>query len=180
MDTGWFHVGLGENIDIGNRVWSNPNNISSNSGTYSDAVLADDDRTSDHLRGTQFGFDGAGGVPSGAKILGIELKITKRASISNRIRDDSIQLVLDGSPIGDDKATGDSWPEDTTAFIYGGPTDLWGATFEASDIRKSTFGFQLRAYKYAADNFLRGACVYEAWMKIYYESVSALFFGSNF
>lgn len=84
------------------------------------------------LRLTGFNF-----VNLPATITGIELKINARRA--GRILDDTVQLFLTDSLIGDNLATLTSETEKT----YGGITNLWGTNLTIADINLN-FGVVLR------------------------------------
>jgi hypothetical protein len=71
-------------------------------------------------------------------ISGIEMRLT--ANRRGRIMDDTVQLLLNDEPIGDNKAS----LEILQTKIYGSPTDLWNANLTISDLNKNNFGLLLR------------------------------------
>ena len=84
------------------------------------------------LRLTGFNF-----VNLPATLSGIELKINARRA--GRILDDTVQLFLTDSLVGDNLATLTSDPEQ----IYGGSASLWGTSLTIADITLN-FGVVLR------------------------------------
>jgi hypothetical protein len=86
------------------------------------------------IRATGFNFQNLPNVLSG-----IELKINTRRY--GRATDDTIQLCLNGSDIGDNKATLEIKPEKT----YGGNIDLWSTeNISIDNVRDPTFGITIR------------------------------------
>lgn len=73
-----------------------------------------------------------------ASISGIELRLTSNRR--GRIADDTVQLLLDNLPIGENKAV----PEISANKIYGSETDMWGTQLTQAQITQRTFGVLLR------------------------------------
>jgi len=71
-------------------------------------------------------------------LSGIEVRIKARRY--GRATDDTVQLLLDDLPIGDNRAT----LEIHTEKIYGSQTDIWNTSLSMSDISDSSFGILLR------------------------------------
>lgn len=72
------------------------------------------------------------------QLSGIEVKVN--ANRYGRAQDDTMNLTLNGNLIGENAST----PLIDPIKIYGGPTDLWGATLTKDNIIDPTFGFVLR------------------------------------
>lgn len=67
-----------------------------------------------------------------------------------RVFDNGVQLEKGGTPTGSDFGLGNatinvSWPEVDATTTYGGPTDLWGTTWNYSEINNTNFGIALSA-----------------------------------
>lgn len=109
--------------------------------TYPELGTSGDYRYSDYLRATGFGFS----IPGGAIIDGIEVTIEKRAEDDDDVYDVIVQLLKNGSLVGDNYArTWDDWNDDSWQVDdYGGPSDLWGTTWGAADINNANFGVAL-------------------------------------
>lgn len=74
-----------------------------------------------------------------ATVSGIELRLTSNRS--GRITDDTIQLILNDQPIGDNQADLNL----DTKKIYGGQTEMWNTTnLTLANIQDSSFGILLR------------------------------------
>lgn len=73
-----------------------------------------------------------------ATISGVELRIM--ANRRGRIVDDTVQLLLNGQLIGDNKAGS----EISVNKIYGSSTELWNSSLTADQIAQSSFGVLLR------------------------------------
>ena len=124
--TAWTSLGnitnsdnLLTSVDLGNHAYSNTINISN------------------------FNFSS---IPANATINGIVVSLVKTSSGSGRIRDEIIQITKNGSVVGiDNKAdTGTNWPTSLTTTTYGGSSDLWGVTWNVSDL--SNIGLNIRVY----------------------------------
>jgi hypothetical protein len=82
-------------------------------------------------------------IPSSAVITGIEVKLEKRAQglgIGSSICDNSLQLLKSSGPVGNAKSNSAAWPSSDITEVYGGPTDLWGTTWQPSEINSPGFG----------------------------------------
>lgn len=71
-------------------------------------------------------------------ISGVEVQINMNRG--GRITDETIQLMYNGSFIGENKATFDLSP----LKMFGGPTDLWGTTLTSNMLANSLFGIGVR------------------------------------
>jgi len=140
--------GTGANATgIGTVAWNNPGNARTNNNSYATAALtASGVTTSNYLRVSNFGFN----IPASATISGIEVIIGRREDNTgngNDVRDVEVILMKAGSTSGiNNKAyTTLDWPTSKTAANYGNPTDLWGTTWNATDINAANFGVSLVA-----------------------------------
>jgi hypothetical protein len=162
--TDWFFPSTATNQDrSGSVAWS--------SGTLSFALTDDENfaqctpgagNFTDWLQLTDYGFDGAGGVPVGTSIDGIEVAINRYYGPEvDPMRDSSLRLVKSGpTMVGDDKAdTGADWPNGSgnqAEVSYGSSSDNWSAGLTAADVRNSGFGVRLSVLDTAAsDNTAR-------------------------
>ena len=96
--------------------------------------------TSNYLVGSYFGFS----IPTGATILGIQLSVL-RAAVYGLAIDAEVRLVKAGTIQTTDRSRGGAWSTSFVTATYGGPTDLWGTTWAASDINSSGFGAAIAA-----------------------------------
>ena len=89
-------------------------------------------------------------IPAGTSFAGLEVKLNRRANYigsNGLIIDKTIQLVLDGSPIGRNLAGGTDWNAGTLRVdTYGGSSYLWEADLTESNITDSTFGVLIEVY----------------------------------
>ena len=90
---------------------------------------------------------------------------------------ETCRLVKGGTVQGDNKADwiNDGWGTacntDATQ-VYGGPTDLWGLSFDVGDVNASDFGF---VFQYRWTLAVASIGMDHMKMKIYYEEGAQLF-----
>ncbi|MCE3278253.1 MAG: hypothetical protein K0S44_444 [Bacteroidetes bacterium] len=122
----------------------------------------------DVLNTQGYGFS----IPSSAVITGIEVKLEKRAQgigIGSSIRDNTLQLLKNSGPVGNTKSNSAAWSASDITEIYGGPTDLWGTTWEPSEINSPGFGCAFSAKLSAGTpGVFMEAELDEAQIKVYY------------
>src|SRR5690606_36046040 len=111
--------------------------------------------------------------PSGSTIDGVKAYIYKwaqRASGAPRVADATIQLIVGGSRVGDNKAnTTPDWDSTEDVYEYGGDNDLWGLILSDSDVNASNFGIAIRAANtYTAAPISLQARVYHIKMQVSY------------
>lgn len=82
-------------------------------------------------------------VPTGATIIGIELRAELRQSGSGQGIVDLVKLIKGGTTTGDNKTDIYNLTATGVKRTYGGPTDLWGLTLSDTDVNASNFGFRL-------------------------------------
>lgn len=121
--------------------WVNPSNAQSSNNAYATADLDDDgdDRNSDYLNATGYGFS----IPSGATVTGIEVKVERSASNSNEVRTETVQLIKAGNRVGDDydgSSQSYNWGTTDATSTFGGSSDMWGTTWTPAEINASNFG----------------------------------------
>jgi hypothetical protein len=104
-------------------------------GSPADDVQAFDNGYNDGLALTQFNL----ALPAGATVRGIAFSIDRAADDDNAT-DQSIRVLKNGAPVGDDRATTTHWPTTFVPAIYGGASDTWGSTWTATDITSTGFG----------------------------------------
>jgi hypothetical protein len=95
-------------------------------------------------------------IPAGATIIGISASVPKQI-IGGTAVDQSVKLVVGGSVVGADLASGAPWS--TSAFvtsIYGGPTNTWSSSLtatQASTQGPSGFGLAIAANVTSTTNY---------------------------
>ena len=135
------YAGYGTNSGSGDS-WSNPTNIYADDGQT--ASLAYQSGDSKYLDATNFDFTS---IPNNATINGITVVINRWASSSdgtNGVKDTEVRLLKYGSTVGNDKKKSSVWGTDSSGLVtYGGATDLWGESWNVSDIKDNNFGARL-------------------------------------
>lgn len=126
-------------------AWANPSNIYASDDTRATAAVS---YTAPHIARTQdlyiTGFDFSS-IPSGATIDGVVVEFEKSvSSTTGTPKDEYVQLLIAGSPSGDNKATATSWPTTDAYSTYGGAADKWSLSLTEADIKHASFGLRLR------------------------------------
>lgn len=134
---------------FGSTSWSSPGNASADDG--SDASAVPSGSSTHYLNCQSFGFS----IPSGATIDGIEVEVERWSNGAFFEAKDSRVRIIKGGTVGstDFADTVNPYPTSATIKTYGGPTELWGETWAASDINASNFGFALSAQNHDATGF---------------------------
>jgi hypothetical protein len=159
--------GVGNNVTgIGTEPWNNPTEITTPGSPYATVTLYQGHRSSNYLVGSQYGFT----IPPDAAVTGIEVKINRMASSPNPgIVDNVVSLVKGVGNYSENKAlTGTQWPISFTIATYGGPTDLWGASWTADEINSPDFGVVLAVNRGNNGNNVRDAIVDSMQITVYY------------
>jgi hypothetical protein len=115
---------------------NNSDNQRCNAGMFINLVFS---INTDYLITEGYGFT----IPTSAVIEGIEVKLEKRGqgiNLLSSVSDNSLQLIKGGVRTGSVKCNNSNWPSSDVTVTYGGPTDLWGTTWQPSDINSPTFG----------------------------------------
>jgi hypothetical protein len=97
-------------------------------------------------------------IPAGASILGISVRAYRGTNRANAVSDVTVKLLKAGVATGNNKAAAGFWPQilwnayniplnGGISITYGGPTDLWGASWTPSDINNATFGVEFIAHQ---------------------------------
>ena len=117
--------------------WTNPTNIFTSDNVYATNITP---ASGEILRAETFAF----GIPGGATIQGIIVKIERKRFSSGDISDLRVQLKK-AAAVGGNKASAVGWPIVDTVRTYGSSTDLWGTTWTVAEINASNFGVELEA-----------------------------------
>lgn len=122
-------------------------NVVTSNNTYATAVhCACCDANTNCLRLTNFGFS----IPAGAIITGILVEIEKRSDPGSQVEDNGLRLLQNGNEIGSNLANyGIAWPSSDTYLSYGGCSNLWGASWTATDINAANFGLVFASIDYS-------------------------------
>lgn len=118
----------------GASSWTNPANARAADGVYATVGLSGS--ATNFLSWSDFGFS----IPSGSTINGIELEVNRKSTTVAGNGDADVRLVVSGVRVGSDRHNGYSLPTTAATAVYGGPSDLWGTTWSASDVNASGFG----------------------------------------
>ncbi|MFC1787396.1 hypothetical protein ACFLY8_05140, partial [Halobacteriota archaeon] len=121
-------------------TWTTPNEAKTDDGDYAYTTSKNFDTGAYmyQLQATDFGFN----IPVGATIDGIKVEWEGHSNDVSTTHD-LLQLIKGGTRQGDDKGTGQAWPENTDAIrVFGGETDLWNMPggWTAEDINAADFG----------------------------------------
>ena len=131
--------------------WEDPENALADDGESASAGVLDTGGDKTHfLNLWNYGFD----IPATASITGVKMEVNRQASRTGGgsnldIRDEYIQLILDGERVGDNLAnTVDALPVNEFGIAeYGGQDELWGLILSPEDITSSGFGASVRYRK---------------------------------
>jgi len=156
-----------DDASVGTKAWTNVSDAQFADSVYATSTLGQS-QTSHYLKATGFGF----AIPAGSTINGIEASVTKMAStsnISNRIIDNRVYLLKNGTPVGTDKHQNSTWDTlPNIADAYGNSTDLWGTTWTDSDINNTNFGIAFSAKRSGNANQNNTASVDFISLTVYY------------
>jgi len=173
-DTGYHSPGtIVDDSSYGNIAWSGPSNAGSSDDTYAIAKnIYSVPLDTHYLKATNFNFN----IPSTSEIKGIVVEIERHQSLSTQqVTDVTVQLLKNGNPVGDNKASSEGWGGSDTYKVYGGSTDLWGTTWSPSDINDTDFGVILSVRLPGQVS----AYVDHIRIKVYYESTVQIRFAGN-
>lgn len=140
--------------------WTDLNNILSSSGSGARVSLGDS-ASSRLIRVT--GVTLPGNVQSNWTLVGIEFSVERRHEETlASVIDDVVQLVLSGSPVGDNLAASGGYPDPFGERRTGGEGNLWGSSLTRNNIG-ANFGVEVRARNTSTKNsqiaYLRAARV---------------------
>lgn len=132
---------------IGSEAWVSPNNAVASDESQASATV--DGTTSNYLRCVGYAF----ALPAGATILGIEVRIERKANRDSNggSQDAAVRLVKAGAVQPADRSTGAVYPLVDTVQTHGTPTDLWGTTWTAAEVNAADFGAAFAAVKPSAN-----------------------------
>lgn len=139
---------------VGTTNWTSPSNAASSNNSKADSGSLTTQSTY-YLKATNFGFSITGTID------GITVEIERMCSSfgGQKMRDNSLKLVVGGSIVGTDKAaTSTDWPTSDTYATYGGAADLWGLTPTDTEVSASDFGVAISG---KAFNFGKGTVIGE-------------------
>lgn len=118
-------------------------NVGADDGTVASCDMdPDEEGTSYYLDALGYGFS----IPS-ATIDGITVEIERRDTHATipRVRDLIVQLIKNGTPVGDNKADLVTiYPSTLAAVSYGGVADLWGVGWSTAEVNAANFGVRFQ------------------------------------
>ncbi len=149
--TAWKPAGTMAMREIGAADWNNVDNAKLEDGNASDTTISASGQT-EYLQFTNHGFT-TSDVPSGVLIVGVEIENKRAAEDNNEVWENWVRLRDSGGLTGDNKNNTDwyqlygsgiagerhSWRNST----LGGPSDDWNAGLTDSEVRASTFGYEI-------------------------------------
>ncbi len=122
---------------IGTVEWKDPDVVKiCEDNKYAVAFFEDEIKEYSHyLWLDNFGFS----INNKAIIDGFKVYISRYAKTKDSIKDYQIKLVKNGSIVGNNHVSG-YWSTTYEKVVYGSNTDLWGETWNASDVNNQDFG----------------------------------------
>ena len=142
-DSGWldlttFTTGAPAGGDV---IWANPGNAVSEDGVNSTYNVSGSPTTSEYLKAVNI----AGSVPSDSTILGIEVRVKRKATFGSNT-DHTVQLIIADALSGDNNADLVTTYGSSLVYIsYGGSSDLWDNALTPAIINAADFGFVFRS-----------------------------------
>jgi hypothetical protein len=141
--TDWIFPGTASYSNTeGASPWNNVDNIKADDTAFSvTSIAVTNTNYCEFLQATNFNFGSY--VPSGATIDGIELMISRKASVANEIND-SVLYAMGFPSVIVNHASATQWGTSEGQITYGSSTDKWTSGSVTRDhIISSNFGFQL-------------------------------------
>lgn len=153
-NTGWLSPGSGTSVSAGTGTswWDYPSRITTDQGncTYANSATSDPAKSggvTQYLRASNYGAN----VPTGATIVGLEVRIRRNYSGTATGPRDHLLRVFNGSSlVGDNKASSSNWNSGCTLVSYGSGSDGWGASLTPSIVNNSNFGVYFQAKNYSS------------------------------
>lgn len=138
-------AGSASNVTVAGGVsWSSLTNHTADDNAYTttSADLLTSVSVTNKLYLTNFGFN----LPSYATVEGITITMVRRNAQSNKLLDNTAYLVINGTELGPNRASGTVWGSSEQTIVYGGAADLWGfgTSLTYSVVNNSNFGFSLQ------------------------------------
>ena len=128
------------NVAGADQNWLNPTLATTENDQYATAAIKKN-KKSDLLRADSFNF----GIPDNADIVGVVVKIKKKASALSSIKDLHVNLVIGGVTQGDDRFSLIPWSTINRYEIYGGMGDDWNAGLNYTEVNGNNFGVEIQA-----------------------------------
>ena len=113
--------------------WTNPGNVYADDNVFATNLISG---SSTGATVDATGFNLAVPTSSAITIVGIVVNVERYASTAGRIVDNTVQLLKNGSPVGNNKASASTWGAvgmggkgTDVPYPSSGTTDLWGTTW---------------------------------------------------
>lgn len=118
---------------------------------------------------SNFGFT----IPAGMTPTGVEVFVRRfKTGGFPRLEDLTVQLY-DGSAVGDNKASSESWSAASVLKTYGASDDAWNASLSRDDVNASTFGVLLQTTKNDPSSTVVTANVDVIYVTVHYDDERA-------
>lgn len=125
---------------IGSVAWSNPSNITADDRAFA-TVAPGTGNISNYLYATDFDLSA---IPDSDDIDAIEFSFNRRASVQNRISDNTVRPAVSDTPDGDNVALAGNWGRTETTVTYGDQvSDTLGLTGLTGLDVKTNFGLMI-------------------------------------
>jgi len=165
-DTGWVAFTVAASNTPGDTAWVLPANGLGGAGTYTSADVPDGD-TSQEWEGTAADLSV---ISDAQQIDGWEIRIfyTGEDGGTEEIFDHTIQMIIDGTQGGDNKAVpSNGWTDSSIQVMErGGASDTWGLSPTAAQMKSSTTGVAIRVD--SPGGATAEARIYEVYIRVYY------------
>lgn len=97
---------------------------------------------SDYLYARNWGFT----YPGGTEVFGVAFAIKRMDRGPGPIMDHSVWMTRVNFPVGGNHASAVPWSQSQyDTIVYGGPSETWGLTWDASELNRADWGVQLMA-----------------------------------
>lgn len=146
------------NVQLDDESYATFGNLPGTAGSHTDYLVASD-----------FGFL----IPAGTIINGIKVEV-KCSDSNSRTSDYSVRIVNPGNitTTGVEKATGTPYPAVDDYISYGGPTDLWGESWDYKSIDNNQFGVTIAAQRNSSDDIITAGRVNNIRITVYYTFIT--------
>ncbi len=149
----WINV---NNVQLEDSAYASFGDLPGSIGTHTDYLVVSD-----------FGFT----LPAGTIINGIKVEVN--CSDANlRTSDYSVRILKTGSITGVEKAMGTPYTVTDSYITYGGPTDLWGETWDYKFIDDNKFGVAIAAQRNKSDDVVTAGQVNNIRITVYYTFIT--------
>lgn len=136
-DTGWLSPSSSGEFDDGDTSWSDAANVYTDNNAYA-TVSVSSATTSKYLLAYNFGA----AVPAGSTIVGIEIRVHRKAEVDDSIKDRGVYVHTNGALVlsGDNKASAAAWDDSEEEVLYGASDDFWTLGLLPADVNSANFG----------------------------------------